>query len=186
MVRQYRPLCSGHWYVLHVFLEQEIEVDVLFQIVAVYIGGVGRHLAAITQSDPSKEIKWGQSVFAFDLLYCLAANLPKISTLTLYLRIFTKGKSRLACYVLIFVEIAAMIAYTGVAIFGCTPVAYQWDRSIQGGSCIDFEALFKTTSAPQIVTDIAIMILPIPTVANLQASTSRKIGILAIFLVGSL
>ena len=171
---------------LHVFSEEENDIDVFLRIAAVYNGGVGRHLAAVIQSDPSKEINWGQAVFAFDILYCLAANLPKLSTLTLYLRIFTKGKSRFACHVLIFMVIAAMIAYTGIAVFACSPVAFQWDRSIQGGHCIDIEAAYKSSSAPQIATDVAIMILPIPTVAKLQASTSRKIGILAIFLVGSL
>ena len=156
-----------------------------FRIAGVYDGGIGKHLAAVILSDPSKEIYWGKSVFAFDILYCLAANLPKLSTLSLYLRIFPKGKSRSACHVLIFIVSAAMIVYTVLAVLGCTPVAFQWDRSIQGGYCIDFGAAFKSSSAPQIATDVAIMILPIPTVVHLQASTSRKFGILAIFLVGS-
>ena len=88
------------------------------------------------------------------------------------------------CYILITIVVASWIAYEVVAVFACSPITYQWDRSSPEGHCIDIETWYKTTAAPNIATDLAIMILPIPTIINLQVSVSQKMGLAVVFFVG--
>jgi hypothetical protein len=105
--------------------------------------------------------------------------------LCLYLRIFTSRPARIACYVLIGFVIAIYISYLVASATKCKPFAAQWDKTIVGGHCVNVEAYYQSTSAPNIVTDLAILLLPIQTVLNLHASPLRKLGLLLIFMAGS-
>ena len=68
----------------------------------------------------------------------------------------------------------------------CTPVAFFWDRSIEGGHCINFTALWFSFSIFSIVTDLAIFVLPIPVLWNLQLPRKQKMGLIAAFAFGGL
>lgn len=65
-------------------------------------------------------------------------------------------------------------------------MAFQWDKTIPGGHCFNVEAYFKSTSVPNIATDLVILVLPLPMVANLKVTLSRKLGLWFVFLVGSM
>lgn len=78
------------------------------------------------------------------------------------------------------------IALAICLIFPCRPVAMAWDASITKGSCINRPALYVTTAVANIVSDLAILILPIPTVIKLKIPLQQKIGLAGMFAVGSL
>ena len=124
-------------------------------------------------------------LLALILVHLVSVALPKISVLCLYLRIFTKRCPRALCYVIIGVIIANWIVFSLTAIFQCSPIAYQWDRSIPYGKCIDVVAFSKASSVPNIVTDFLMLILPLPTLWRLQASVLRKVGLTLVFMTGS-
>jgi hypothetical protein len=65
------------------------------------------------------------------------------------------------------------------------PIAYAWDKTIEGGKCFDFRAFATSSSVPNIVTDVAVLFLPIRTVTELRISIGRKAGLMLIFLTGS-
>lgn len=146
---------------------------------------VGRHLAAVRMDDPTKIIAWGKSIYATEWLYLTAVALPKISILAFYLRIFTMRYARITCYILIFIVAANWVVFEIVWAFQCSPVAYQWDKSIPGGKCIDVQASYRASSAPNIATDAIMLILPIPIAWQLKVSVIRKLGLIFVFLTGS-
>lgn len=156
-----------------------------FVIAMVYDGGVGRHFISVEMENPTQILSWAKSLYAFGWLYLPSVALPKISILALYLRIFTNNSVRRACYILIAILIANWIAFLFALTFQCSPVAFQWDKKIPGGRCSNISAFYKSTSAPNILTDLVIMVLPIPTIWQLQVSTIRKVGLMFVFLVGS-
>lgn len=115
----------------------------------------------------------------------MSVALPKISILCLYLRIFVKRGTRIACYVLIGVITANWIAFSIADIFQCTPVAYQWDKSIAHGTCFNDTLFSRASSVPNIITDVVMLVLPIPVLWRLQTSTVRKLGLTVVFFTGS-
>lgn len=53
------------------------------------------------------------------------------------------------------------------------------------GHCIDLKATFLAIAVPSILTDIAILSLPLPLVWKLQTKLWQKISLTAVFLLGS-
>ena len=148
--------------------------------------GVGRHLAEVVSYHPDQFISWEKSLYALEWLYLPSIALPKVSIVALYLRIFTSRTARFTCYILIFVIVANCVSFLFASTFQCSPIAYQWDKTIEGGTCFNIEAAFKASGAPNIATDAVILVLPIPTVWKLKASWIRKLGLMVVFLTGSM
>ena len=71
--------------------------------------------------------------------------------------------------------------------FTCIPLAFFWNKTIPHGHCVNSNMLaYYGTSPPDIATNLAILILPIPYLWNLQMAKSRKWAITGIFILGSL
>ncbi|KAF2179123.1 hypothetical protein K469DRAFT_674827 [Zopfia rhizophila CBS 207.26] len=154
-------------------------------ITMVYDAGVGRHLAYVVKHDRTKLVSWAKSLYALEWLYLPAVAFPKISILLLYLRIFTDRTARLVAHILIYVLLANWFAYLIASSLQCTPFEYQWNKNIKGGHCFNQQIFYKTVSAPNIATDLVVLLLPIKTLLELQTSLPRKIGIFIVFLAGS-
>lgn len=82
-----------------------------------------------------------------------------------------------------------IIAY-GIAailadIFLCTPVSYFWDKTIKG-HCLNFTAVYFSNASFNIISDLVIMIIPIPVLKSLQLPIRQKIGLMLIFGVAAL
>jgi hypothetical protein len=80
------------------------------------------------------------------------------------------------------------IAYSVAAAIGtalaCSPTAYFWDRSIQGGHCFNLLAFWMTNAVVTIVTDIALCVLPIPLLLTLRLPHWQKYTLLLVFMLG--
>jgi len=145
--------------------------------------GVGRHLAYNQRKNPTTLTAWAKSLYALEWLYLASVALPKISILLLYLRIFVDRSFRIATHILIWVLIANWIAFLIASSLQCTPFEYQWNKRIEG-KCIDQPVFYKTSSAPNILTDVLMLLLPLKTLLTLKASNPRKLGVVLIFCSG--
>ncbi|KAF2463872.1 uncharacterized protein BDR25DRAFT_297318 [Lindgomyces ingoldianus] len=154
-------------------------------IVMVHEAGVGRHLAFVMQTNPKDIVSWVKSIYSLEWLYLPSVAVPKVSILLLYLRLFTGRVERITTHVLIYIVIANWIAYLLASSFQCLPFEYQWNKTIKGGKCFNIPMFYKTVSAPNIATDLVILLLPIRMIVDLKVSTPRKIGLSVIFLSGS-
>ena len=67
----------------------------------------------------------------------------------------------------------------------CRPLSMNWDPT-PNGTCGDRNAMFVVAGASNMVTDIMVMLLPIPTIWKLHMATSRKLGIMVMFSLGIL
>ncbi|KAL8967611.1 MAG: hypothetical protein Q9183_002828 [Haloplaca sp. 2 TL-2023] len=146
--------------------------------------GTGRHLLTLS---PATITKFQKLLFAYYIQYGLQFQLVKISILLFYRRVFpkvaTSTKWAVAWYATLALVLVVLVVGQATMIFQCSPVSYFWTRS-GNGSCINLQATFYSMSALTILTDIAILCLPMPIVWKLQMETRKKIGVIGIFLLG--
>lgn len=64
------------------------------------------------------------------------------------------------------------------------PVAYFWDKAIKGGHCMNEYAVWFTNAGVNIVTDFAIIILPMPVLRSLNLPLKQKRGLILVFTLG--
>jgi hypothetical protein len=152
---------------------------------AVFVGyaGLGKHWVELSPEAITNHLKLE---LAMIFTYIPAVCLPKLAILTLYLRIFTSKFYRYATYIVAVVPIVTALVSTIIAFSMCRPFAYNWDKNIQGGHCIDKERVYTWISLPNIVTDVAMLILPIPVIWQLQMSRYQKIGLMLTLMTGSM
>jgi hypothetical protein len=100
----------------------------------------------------------------------------KTSILVFYLT-FTRGEkvSRWANYVTLAVVNTAGLALTFVNVFQCDPVSAAFYSNIPNGAqCIDIITLYLSSSPVNIVTDLAILFLPMPILTNMRLPMKQK------------
>ena len=147
--------------------------------------GAGRHTIVVLEENPSILEKFLKGVAANELLHPAAVAFPKLCVVFLYLRVFTNKYERMAAWILIGVISATWFSYSMATLFQCMPIAFTWDKTIEGGKCFNFRAFATSSSVPNIVTDVAVIFLPIRTVVALKISIGRRAGLMLIFLMGS-
>lgn len=131
--------------------------------------------------------RFAQTLFAMEIIYGLVIAIEKTSILLLYRRVFgvRRGFSAVVWGMIVFLWTWAL-AETVVALAQCTPVAYQWDKSLQG-TCIDQLASYQYIPLPNVVHDIVLLVLPTPMIWQLQkVSVQQKVALTVVFLIGSL
>ncbi|KAI9928347.1 hypothetical protein MW887_002385 [Aspergillus wentii] len=142
--------------------------------------GLGRHSNAISHVDLMHQLK---SLWAAIPMYNASLAFSKFSILFQYLRIFPGRKFRFACYFMM----AVVATYSTWAIVSgyvnCVPVAKFWDKDISG-HCLSFEAVWFFNASMNIVTDTALMILPMPLLSQLQLPRVQKFALMGVFAVG--
>lgn len=84
-----------------------------------------------------------------------------------------------------FVVVGYNIGVMFPLIFACTPVQKTWNLAIMEGACINRTPVFIATAVLNMVTDISILVLPIPMIVKLQMSRAKKVGLICMFGVGS-
>lgn len=112
--------------------------------------------------------------------------MTKLSVLLQFLRFFVTSKTRRACWALAWlVGVYGGVIFV-VSIYSCHPIAFFWNKSIRGGSCIDLLAFWYTNAIFNIVTDIAVVTLPIHVLRTLQVPRQQKWALMVIFALGGL
>ncbi|PVH77142.1 hypothetical protein DL98DRAFT_424172 [Cadophora sp. DSE1049] len=143
--------------------------------------GMGKHAAALTTPEI---VSYAKSLIAFECLYVTCICFTKIALLLMYLRIFPVRSIKIGAYVLAALSISWCISIIMVSIFQCTPIERTWNPAIPG-HCINLKASFIGNAIPNILTDVAILALPMQQVWSLHTSTMQKAQISFVFLLGS-
>lgn len=126
-----------------------------------------------------------QGFWAIQIIYKFTINLTKISILLLYLRIFPNKSFRKAVYGLLVFVIGYAVASITATTFQCTPVARTFDHDIPG-TCINNTAFWYANAGANILSDFAILALPMPVVNSLHLPRRQKLGLMVVFALGGL
>jgi hypothetical protein len=108
-----------------------------------------------------------------------------MSILLQYKRLFAIKPMRLACTIMLaFLGTWGAIG-TVVTAFICIPLSKFWNIS-QPGVCMNKEVPWFLSAGLQILTDIIILILPMPVLHSLQLPRRQKYALMVVFALGGL
>lgn len=110
----------------------------------------------------------------------------KTSILIFYLTLTRNQKVfRFANYVTLFVVNAAGLALTLVNVFQCSPLGAVFLSDIPSyAHCTDIVTLYLSSSPVNIITDLAILILPMPLLTKMRLPFKQKIILVITFSFG--
>jgi hypothetical protein len=121
-------------------------------------------------------------------LYPPTIALIKISMLLLYLRLFPSTTLRVATITILTLTALWGLVYTLINIFICSPRSYawtQWDGEHEG-KCMDQQAILMSHAIINIVLDVVVIGLPLPTLLRLKLGWNKKVGVCVMFVIGIL
>lgn len=150
--------------------------------------GVGRHYASLSPADQVASLKWNAVLNAATPWMC---TLPKFAIIMTLKRILDYGpRTANLFWGLALASQATVVAMFFIGIFQCTPVAYQWDRTLPGGTCISPEVyvdLAYLVYAFSTALDVFFAVYPVPFVMRLNMPLKTRLSVaisLSISLVG--
>jgi hypothetical protein len=119
------------------------------------------------------------------LLWAMGITCVKFTILAFYWRLFPPKRFRQVVLATgIFISLSA-ISFIFTFIFQCTPISHFWNKT-DGGFCVNRTQFYIVSGGINIATDVFILLLPMPLLWKLKTSTSQKIGLTMIFLLGGL
>ena len=89
------------------------------------------------------------------------------------------------CYSILAINSAFGLSVVLADCLICRPITYRWNRSIQGGTCGNLEALDVLTGTFNLLLDICLVVMPMPILWGLKMSMSKKIALTGIFGIGT-
>lgn len=149
--------------------------------------GGGQHIQFVT--NPSDIVQWGRAFFVAEIMYLLTIWAVKTSIAALLLRLGLSRKFNLALYGVIGVSSILTLFFILWLTLQCKPIAYQFDKSIVGGTCVSLNTYVISVyvlSAINAVTDLVTGVIPVIVVYNLHLERRKKIMTSFTLAVGSL
>lgn len=126
-----------------------------------------------------------QNLIATIVLWASALAAVKVSLLLLYARLFPIGSLRIAAYAVMPLVLGWWLSVLLEELLLCRPLAYNWDKTIQG-KCGNLSAAYLAAGILNLLSDVSVLVLPIPIVWNLHLPLRSRIALVATFCVGLL
>ncbi|KAI9654717.1 MAG: hypothetical protein M1831_005304 [Alyxoria varia] len=150
-------------------------------------GGLGRHTVAVGGAiNEEQEVIFFKIFMAVQVMYAVTCVTVKTSLILLYYRLFSVA--RWFRHLLVAAEcivVAFFISAILVGVLECDPVAYYWDKSIEGGTCINQTQFYRWNGIANMLIDLMILSITVPMVWRLNISMRRKAMLSGIFLLGT-
>lgn len=147
-----------------------------------YSAGMGIHADKIPLDDI---IHMAKFLVVAEILYVFNLVWTKLSILLMYYRIFRFPFFKRMAYGIGGFVVAWVITITFVFIFICVPVEKLWYPDLPG-HCVNQVGTWIANATSTILSDVAILLLPIPQVWKLQLRKPEKIGVTLAFCLGFL
>ncbi|KAK8152888.1 hypothetical protein IWX90DRAFT_40812 [Phyllosticta citrichinensis] len=119
----------------------------------------------------------------FQFCYGIAIASVKCSYLFFYLRIFPHARLQLLAYLCMAVVLAWWVGNVLQILLMCRPFAKNWNNALPG-RCGNRPIGFTIIGALNMVTDVVIILLPLPWVHRLQMPRRAKMGLYLMFGIG--
>ncbi|MCJ1396616.1 hypothetical protein MMC18_009507 [Xylographa bjoerkii] len=123
------------------------------------------------------------ALYVFTICYSIGLALIKFSILAFLFRVFHVPTFKLPLSITAAIITLTTVASLFTAIFSCHPIYGFWDLETPS-TCVDPLKFYFAQAIPSIITDIILLILPLPLVWKLKITNSQKWGVSAVFLLG--
>ncbi|KAL8990702.1 MAG: hypothetical protein Q9177_000702 [Variospora cf. flavescens] len=146
--------------------------------------GSGKHTWDVRGSD---YVVYNKLANAVQLTYTLVILLTKVSILLLYFRLFSPTRvMRLAIHVNLWANVLYYVVGFFLVLLMCNPREAIWDPYVENVKCLDPRAIRITSASFNLISDLAILFIPIFTVWRLQMQRKKKLMTIAVFASGLL
>jgi hypothetical protein len=150
-------------------------------------GGVGRHVGFLEETDPEIVTTFFKYLVAISSWYWVTISVSKLAVCVLYRSLFPQRTVFIALCVTAFILISTSLATFIATLAACRPFSANWGSlQVQKAYCIDKELLYVWGTFPNIVTDVILLIIPLPIIWNLHASRKIKWALSVTFVVGGM
>lgn len=122
-------------------------------------------------------------IYVTRVIYLLITTAIKSSILLFYLRLSPFPTFRRWVKATMVACSIEGVLFISMALSQCTPVETYWNFEIPG-HCINILAFFRAETAFNLVTNVVILLLPMPMVWHLQMALRRKLLLIGIFASG--
>ncbi|KAI1387696.1 uncharacterized protein F4822DRAFT_444296 [Hypoxylon trugodes] len=154
-------------------------------IVTASYGGVGHHIEEIMALAPQILQPMLKTVLIGQFTWALANTGVKLSMIDLYIKLFgTNKRFQSVSYILMSAVGLYCLMVILIAFLLCRPLAFNWDTSIPGGHCGNRNSAFLASGVMNLVLDVAVLILPLPMLWNLNMAMNKKISLMLMFSIG--
>ncbi|KAL8805216.1 MAG: hypothetical protein Q9182_002091 [Xanthomendoza sp. 2 TL-2023] len=149
------------------------------------VGRLGVHQWNVPRAHYIKFLKY---VYTEELLYCVTIIPTKTSILLQQIHVFIPAKNQLyyLTHSLIWLNAVQYIIIFLLFTFLCTPIRRVWEGDLVKGKCLDHKALIVSGSGLNVLSDFAILVLPISSIWRLKLPMRKKLRISAVFAMGLL
>jgi hypothetical protein len=120
------------------------------------------------------------------ILFISMMAFAKISLCLFYRRLSDPRWFQMINWTTLAVVVSYTIAIILALVFACNPIEKSWDITIRKGQCINKGALYIATAAINAATDLILLLLPLPIISQLKLPTLQKVGVMLMFVVGSM
>lgn len=110
------------------------------------------------------------------ILYPFCVTFYKLSILVQYRRLFGGRFFHCAVNTIMVITVTWCISVSFTGVFICTPIDKAW-YPLKEGNCVDLISFYYGLQIPNVVTDVAIIILPLKEVAELKLPKQQKFGV---------
>lgn len=108
-----------------------------------------------------------------------------MSILSFYLRFSIDNALRYTVYFVMLVTVGYTLPAALQALYVCQPMELYWDASVEG-KCVNSDAVFHFANVLNVLTDFAILLMPIWILRPLKAPRLKKLGVTLILMTGGL
>ncbi|KAL7783434.1 hypothetical protein V8C37DRAFT_397185 [Trichoderma ceciliae] len=140
--------------------------------------GLGRREETLDAEDLEQAIKWNAII---NCVLIWSFSLPKFAIIAILKRILDYGTKTTVLFWSLALICQSCFLATSIWWFAqCTPVAYQWDKSIEGGRCATGEVLTRlafATSAYSAFLDLFFALYPVPFVMRLNMPMRNRLAV---------
>ncbi|KAJ5232061.1 hypothetical protein N7468_005017 [Penicillium chermesinum] len=130
-----------------------------------------------------------QIVLGYSVVEKITFGVIKIGVILAYRRMF-RGKRWFDLASLIMIIVNTLLAVAFLIVSACQCKVRNWNLKYVDWShrrhCVQAEVSWSAFAICDVITDILLLLLPIPMVWMLQLTTSKKISVMLVFLLGSL
>lgn len=178
-----RSVKQDDWWILAAWV---FSVAFSASICAAVHYGLGLHKVDIPDGSFSSLRK---SEYAFSILYNPSLMLTKTSIIAFYLSVMSKDVDpvfKWCNWLTLAVVNLFGLALTFLSIFQCRPVAAGWlYPTPPGAKCTDIVTLYLSSAPVNIITDVAILFLPMPILTGMRLPRKQKIILVVTFSFGA-
>ncbi|MCJ1446642.1 MAG: hypothetical protein MMC23_007148 [Stictis urceolatum] len=123
--------------------------------------------------------------YASTVLYFLCMLPVKLSILSLYARLWTRGNFKIAIRAVIVICVAWFLGGIIPTLVRCSPIEQNWKKS-PDGKCLNMFTLFRAVTISNLLTDFLVLMVPILAVRKLNLDKRAKLTLTALFMMGGI